>query len=557
MFERPLAPSRLCGAMAIAAVVLGVAFAARADSPPRFPASDSERLFAKAYSSLSAFFIKPVDVDPLAITGLQALRSLDPDFHIRREGTTVQLWRAERRLMAEEAPLRWDASGWSTLTTEIIARTYTDSAKVQETEVEQIFELILDTILSYLDQYSRYATPDEARNIRARRSGFGGIGIRLKLINGKAIIIEVMPDGPAIRAGLAVDDRVLSVNGIPLTGLEMSSIIHLMRGRVDTEMELRVLRRNYPPRTYTLKRTKVVPATIYVQPYNGIAHIRISSFNAQTSDSLVSVLKALMETAVPPMRGIILDLRGNPGGLLHEAINVADVFLNEGVVISTKGRHSKSSRDFKADGREIAKGIPVIALIDGTSASAAEIVAASLQAHDRAVVVGSNSFGKGVVQTVVRLPNGGEMTVTWSRLVGPAGNTFNKIGVMPTFCALGEQDGVEIQIGQLRSSELPTLAALARWRAASNEIGVERDQVRSICRGEEKDGTLGLRLARRILNDPALFASHPGGVACLPLGRIRCRSRWQRSARWGARARQRNRTGERKDRSPTGSARPT
>jgi carboxyl-terminal processing protease len=207
------------------------------------------------------------------------------------------------------------------------------------------------------------------------------------------------------------------------------------------------------------------------------------------------------------MRGVILDLRGNRGGLLHEAIDVVDLFLDEGVMISTKGRHSKSSHAFNADKKEIAKGVPIVVMIDGKSASAAEIVAASLQARGRAVVVGSNSYGKGVVQTVVRLPNGGEMTVTWSRLVGPAGNTFNEIGVMPTFCALGEEDRVERQIGRLHSSELPTLEALARWLAASKKVGVERDQVRAVCRGEEKDGTLGLRLARRLLNDAALYAS--------------------------------------------------
>ncbi|MBI4184735.1 MAG: S41 family peptidase [Proteobacteria bacterium] len=499
-------------AAAAAATLLALAlvFGARAEGPAEAPASAlrasaGEPLFVKAYQALAAYYLEPVEMGALALAGLQAIRGLDADLRAERVENRLRLWRGAAMLAEEEAPAEGDARAWGALSARLAARAQAASARLGEADAERLFEAVMGGVLARLDPYSRYAAPAVAGELRARRSGFGGIGIRLALIDGRARISEVMPGTPAEAAGLAAGDEIVSVDGAAVAGLGVEAIIALVRGRVDSRVELGVARPGGAPRAVALTRARIVPTTVHVEPADGIVELRVSAFNSETAASLARAVEGAAGGATRP-RGLILDFRGNRGGLLHEAVAVADIFLARGLVIATRGRHAKSTRDFEADGRELARGLPLVVLIDGKSASASEIVAASLQAHGRAVVVGSNSYGKGVVQTVVRMPNGGEMTVTWSRLYTPAGNTFNGIGVMPSFCALGTPDEAERRMAEDGGPGSATLAALSLWRAASAGEAMERERARAACRGIEADGAAALRIARRLIDDAGLYA---------------------------------------------------
>jgi carboxyl-terminal processing protease len=254
-----------------------------------------------------------------------------------------------------------------------------------------------------------------------------------------------------------------------------------------------------------ITRQRIVVPTIRVEHIGPIAHLRILSFNQQTGRKLVETLEQLMADRSHQLRGVILDLRNNPGGLLDQAVRVADAFLGEGPIIATRGRHPASNQSFEAGARDLMRGIPMVVLINGGSASAAEIVAAALQDRGRAVVVGSASFGKGTVQTVMRLPNDGELTLTWARLMSPAGYALHEHGVIPTICTNGMLDDV----ASLRLSLQKETRAVAPGgtnttpRAQLDDAGWRA--LRASCTGQSREQDVDVKLAERLLADGGLF----------------------------------------------------
>ena len=227
---------------------------------------------------------------------------------------------------------------------------------------------------------------------------------------------------------------------------------------------------------------------------DGLAIIKISSFNQNTAASVAEALESLHAAGADAIDGVALDLRGNPGGLLNQAVRVADLFLGEGGIVSTRGRHPDSVHHYTAGGRDLARGLSMVVLIDGKSASAAEIVVAALQDRGRAAVAGTTSYGKGTVQTVIRLPNEGEITLTWSRIFAPSGYTLHGLGVRPVICTSGAK------------GEVAATSAALEWRHIPVKPDDLRDALRATCPGEPRFATYELAVARRLLSDHQLYA---------------------------------------------------
>jgi carboxyl-terminal processing protease len=203
--------------------------------------------------------------------------------------------------------------------------------------------------------------------------------------------------------------------------------------------------------------------------------------------------------------GVVLDLRGNPGGLLKQSITVADLFVTQGDIVNTRGRHPDSHQHYEATGEDIAHGLPIVVLVDGKSASAAEIVAAALQDRRRAVVIGTTSFGKGTVQTVIRLPNDGEVTLTWSRLVAPSGYVLHGLGVFPAICTSGVSEDETGVLARRLEQRGKTVAIMESWRKAGLREADRRRTLRAACPAQRRHETLDIEVARRLLDDPALY----------------------------------------------------
>jgi len=250
---------------------------------------------------------------------------------------------------------------------------------------------------------------------------------------------------------------ILAVDGTPAERLDIANSKGALRGPVDSHVTLTLRPANDPRerREVAVKRARIVPPTVDYEPRDGAAYIRITGFNQGTTDELRAALRVSRTDLGAKLSGYVLDLRGNPGGLLDQAVAVADLFLAGGRVVTTHGRHPDSHQYFEAAAGDPGETKPIVVLVNGGSASASEIVAAALQDSRRAVVVGSTSYGKGTVQTVLRLPNKGELTLTWARFHAPSGYALSRHGVIPDLCTNIANASVPAILSALRPTPRP------------------------------------------------------------------------------------------------------
>ncbi|WP_431268922.1 VacB/RNase II family 3'-5' exoribonuclease [Dankookia sp. P2] len=319
------------------------------------------------------------------------------------------------------------------------------------------------------------------------------------------LIATIRPDSPAAEAGLRVGDRVLTAEGVPLSAQDLAAAAALLEGPAGTEVALRVARGN---RRFTvlLLRSTVPPETLHAQRREEILWLQLDGFSNATD---LRLTEALLE-AFPrhwPARGVVLDLRGNRGGLLGQAVAVASAFLAEGVVALTSGRHPDAARTYVSAGPDLARGVPLVVLVDGRTASAAEIVAAALSDRGRGVVVGSATTGKGLIQAVVPLPNGGELLVTWSRVLAPRGWPIQGLGVLPAVCTSLGTEATAAALARLRQGDSSMARPLARLRAARAPVpGSEVTALRNTCPpAEGRPGDLGV--ARTLIEQADAYES--------------------------------------------------
>lgn len=488
-----------------AAAALGACVAAQQSNPNSFSADRADQVFAAGYESIATRYVDNVVIGSVALDGMEGVADIDPELRVVRDGDKVELKRAGSLLYGFPAPRDDDADAWADLTVKVVGASRAASPQIMNTSAEDLYRAVFEKALGDLDEFSRYAGTDLANLHRALRDGFGGIGFEFTLTpDGNLKVTGVVPDTPADRQGLQVGDLITEIDGKSVAGLDRDEISRCLRGRVNTHVTLTMQRSGAGGTVTTdFERALIVPPTVTAKLENGIAYIAISSFNQRTAEGVASGFAQLK--AQGTIKGIVLDLRNNPGGLLDQAIAVADLFLDGGEIIATHGRHPDSNQRFEASGNDVAKGVPMVALINGDSASAAEIVAAALQDQDRAVLVGSNSFGKGTVQNVIHLPNDGELTLTWSRIEAPSGYAFHRLGIMPTVCTANAAVNVHDLVANLRHGSGDTGRLLTAWR--SGQDGDEKTkEMRASCPPRHDLAAIDLEVARDVLEDTDLYA---------------------------------------------------
>ena len=308
---------------------------------------------------------------------------------------------------------------------------------------EQVAEAALDSMLASLDPHSAYLNPQEFKDSQIATSGeFGGLGIEINMEDGLVRVISPIEDTPAYRAGLKAGDFITHVDGTPIKGMTLREAVRHMRGKPGTDIELTIQRGDRQPFQVTITRDVIRVRPIKWRVEGDIGVIRVTQFIHRTEDELEKAYRAMRKAGGPNLRGIVLDLRNNPGGLLNESVAVADAFLQSGPIVSVRDR-SGVSRDFDAHRGDITHGLPIVVLINSGSASASEIVAGALQDSHRATVFGARSFGKGSVQTITPLEWDGALRLTTALYYLPSGRSIQGNGIVPDIKVVSEEPGPE------------------------------------------------------------------------------------------------------------------
>jgi len=478
-----------------------------ATAPESYQSNRASRLFAAGFQDVSDIYIEPVSVSDLALAGLENLASIDPEVTVVREDSHLLLTVKGQSAGQLALPSAQDSDGWGDLAADAVNIGRAHSKQLASVAAEDLYEAVFDGVTAQLDGFSRYAGREEARENRASRDGFGGIGVRISLIDEGVKVLSVMEATPAEEAGLLDGDVIVMIDGVSVTGLSQREVVRRLRGPLRSKVTLTIDRPGQTTRQLiSVTRAHIVPQTVKYQPEkNKIAYIGLSGFNQSTASTLRRKVEQAQEELGADLTGIVLDLRNNPGGLLDQSVSVADLFMTSGRIVSTHGRHPDSHQYFDANGEDLAQGVPIAVLINGHSASASEIVAAALQDTGRAVVIGSSSFGKGTVQTVLRLPNEGELTLTWARFHAPTGYGLNGRGVLPDVCTSDASSSAETLLEALRGGRLMVDHAVrGKSFNSSDEAGIEA--FRAQCPQHEGENQIDLEIAAALLTDPALYA---------------------------------------------------
>src|SRR5438270_2668061 len=311
---------------------------------------------------------------------------------------------------------------------EIVRNGYADEVKD-----DQLVEGAINGMLTALDPHSNYLNSKNFNDMKVQTRGeFGGLGIEVSMENGLVKVVSPIDDTPAAHAGLKPGDLITHLNGDQVQGMTLQEAVDKMRGPENSDITLTIRREGREPFDVKLTRAKIKIQSVRSHlEGKDIGYVRITSFNEQTDVGLNNAVKNLKQQANNKLAGLVLDLRNNPGGLLDQAVAVSDAFLDKGEIVSTRGRRSEDAQRYNARPGDIASGLPVAVLINGGSASASEIVAGALQDHHRAILLGTKSFGKGSVQTIIPLPGHGAMRLTTARYYTPSGRSIQAKGIDP------------------------------------------------------------------------------------------------------------------------------
>lgn len=355
---------------------------------------------------------------------------------------------------------------------------------VEEVEDQKLVESAINGMLTALDPHSGYLNEKSFQEMQVQTKGeFGGLGIEVTMENGLVKVVSPIDDTPAFNAGVQAGDLISQIDGEQVMGLTLSEAVEKMRGKVGTDILITVLREGATePLEFTITRDLIKIQSVRARAEDDVAYIRVVSFSETTYDSVVRELDAQKKEIGSKLKGIVLDLRNNPGGLLDQAIAVSDAFLDRGEIVSTRERDPANTKRYSARKGDIAEGLPIVILINQGSASASEIVAGALKDHKRAIVLGTKSFGKGSVQTVIPLKDHGAMRLTTARYYTPSGVSIQATGIEPDI--LVEPAKVE----PLDASAAERSEASLRGHLNNDQIKAEQEKKK-----KEKDGKTLLR----------------------------------------------------------------
>ena len=301
---------------------------------------------------------------------------------------------------------------------------------VESIENKEIVESAINGILSSLDPHSSFLNAKNLEDMKVQTKGeFGGLGIEVTLENGFVKVISPIDNTPAYKAGIKAGDYITHLNKKSVIGLTLDEAVNKMRGPVGSKLEVTVGRKNMEPFDVTIKRDVIKITSVRSKLEKDVGYVRITTFSEQTKKSATEAIKKLKKNK--NLKGYVLDLRNNPGGLLEQAVSISDLFLEKGEIVSTRGRNSSNPDTYKAAPGDIINGLPLVVLINSGSASASEIVAGALQDHKRAIILGTQSFGKGSVQTIIPVNPFGALRMTTARYFTPSGKSIQKKGISP------------------------------------------------------------------------------------------------------------------------------
>ncbi len=303
---------------------------------------------------------------------------------------------------------------------------------VEPTTDEQLIEAAVNGMLSALDPHSSYLDAKKYEDMKVQTQGtFGGLGIEVTMEGGLVKVVSPIDDTPAFKAGLQPGDLITHIDGDEVLGMNLADAVEKMRGRIGTPIKLTIRRADREPFDVTLTRDVIKIRSVRSRLEGRVGYIRISSFSEQTDEGVRDEIAKLKKDADGGLQGLVLDLRNNPGGLLSQAVAVSDDFLDQGEIVSTRARKPEDAQRFNARPGDVAEGLPIVALVNAGTASASEIVAGALQDHGRAILLGTKSFGKGSVQTIIPLAGHGAMRLTTARYYTPSGRSIQAVGIEP------------------------------------------------------------------------------------------------------------------------------
>lgn len=304
---------------------------------------------------------------------------------------------------------------------------------VEEVSDKKLIESAINGMLTSLDPHSSYLDADSFNYMNEQTKGkFGGLGIEVTMDNGLVKVVSPIDDTPAAKAGIKAGDYITNINGETVVGMSLNDAVSKMRGKVGEKVKLSIRRVNSKPIELTIKRQEIKIQSVKNEiKEDSIVYIRISSFTEDVDKSVSEAITKAKKKLKNKLLGIVIDVRNNPGGLLDQAVDVSDLFLEKGEIVSTRSRNEADTVKYMANEGDIAKGLPIVVIINEGSASASEILAGALQDHHRAIILGEKSFGKGSVQTVIPLRDYGAMRLTTARYYTPSGRSIQAKGIEP------------------------------------------------------------------------------------------------------------------------------
>ncbi len=507
-----------------------VAAAARTGRGEPAPALDqalAASVIETALTVLQPRTLEPHTVQQLTLWGLNGLTAIDPDLTVQGDGaagTPIRLSTPRGVLFERLPPAANDAAGWARLAVGMAAAAWTGSPAIRSAGQQAVIQSFFDELFNHLDPYSRYVAPAPAETERTARTGGtaeAGIGV---VRQGRSIVVSaVNTNGPAWAAGVSVGMRLLSIDGQAVRGQDPDAVAAALQGEPGSTVVLVLAAPGHPPARIPIVRAAVPPETVFAFSNGNIVVIRITGFSADTAQEMSQFLEQAMgrgegTKAAAPLHGLIVDLRGNRGGFLQQAVTAVALVLDHGVAVTAKGRDSQANHVWAVQGGDLTEGVPIVVLVDGRTASAAEIMAAALADHRRAVVVGSATLGKGLVQFIAQLPDGGELFVTWSRVLAPLGWPLQGLGVIPQVCTSLGQARLDQQLQDLAVGVFDEREAVVQSRAARSPLPVARIlELRAACPaaiGTDAD----LDAARALLDTPGAYDAALVPLAAEPVG---------------------------------------
>lgn len=445
------------------------------------------RVLTIAFERVADTYLTVVDPSRVALDAVNGLSSIDPAIKATSGDGVIRVFVGERSAGEFVCPPFSSPDLWAAVTMRVIEATRRVSRPIATASPDRIYRAALDSVTRDLDEFSRYSDPKRAADERAERDGDGEIGVTVGATRGGVVIRAVRRGSSAARVGLRRGDRLLAVDGVSTLKMKAERVDSLLRGTVGVDAKLKI-RRGKIALEVAATREWTAPETVSAVISGDTAVLSVDRFSVGTAARLRDAVVSARRSR--PIKGLVLDLRDNPGGLLDQAVAAADLFMPSGRIVSTEGRHLDSRQVWDAKPDDVTGGLPMVVLIDGRSASSAEVVAAALGETGRAAIVGSTSFGKGSVQTVTRLPNDGELFLTWSRYYTPLGHSLHGRGILPTVCT-ANATSVDQAIGAARTAPPPGASV----------------EPTSVCPRREDASDLDLPTAKRLLADRSLMAS--------------------------------------------------